>query len=154
MRPIVPGRGAAGPGTLFAVVAAHRTGQPLHAELVAVGGRFVRCAATAAVYRLLALPGGAGGVARGGIVRVPSGGAAVEVELHELPGDGVQALARVLPEPLAIEPVQLASGSPAVGIICRRRPVGALDITEHGSWPAYLAARDPVSGRTTSTAAG
>jgi allophanate hydrolase len=97
MRPIVPGRGAAGPGTLFAVAAAHRIGQP---------------------------------------------------------GDGVQTLARVLPEPLVIGPVQPASGSPAVGISCRRRPAAALDITEHGSWPAYLAARDPVSGRTTSTAAG
>jgi hypothetical protein len=124
---------------LFAVAAAHRVGQPLNPELVALGGRFVRSATTAPVYRMIALPAGGAGVARGGIVRVPAGGAAIEVELHQLPRSGVDGLAGALPAPLAIGTVELAGGPDEIGIVCTFAPNGALDISAHGSWPAYLA---------------
>lgn len=122
--------------TLLAVVAAHRTGLPLHHELVALGAVPVRCAWTAPVYRLVALAGP--GVRRGGLVAVVAGGAAVEVELHELPAVALVALR--LPEPLTLGPVELTDG-PVTGIVCTTAPPGAVDVTEHGSWPAYLAAR-------------
>jgi hypothetical protein len=134
------GRKAASPSAsdlLLAVVAAHRTGQPLHPQLVALGGRFVRSAVTAPLYRLLALPGG--DVERGGILRVGTGGAAIDVELHQLPGTSVTALLAVLPEPLAIGRVQLADGASVQGLVCAYRPDGAVDVSRHGSWPAYLA---------------
>lgn len=121
---------------LFAVVAAHRTGQPLHHELVAVGARFARRARTAPVYRLIALPGP--GVLRGGIVAAPAGGTNIEVELHLLPAAAVGAFASRLPAPLAVGPVELVDGC-ALGIVCVRAPAGAHDISTHGSWPAYLA---------------
>jgi allophanate hydrolase len=126
---------------LLGVVAAHRTGQPLHPQLVALGGRFVRTATTAPLYRLLALPGP--GVARGGLMRVDGDtghdGAGVEVELHALPLPALGSLVEVLPPPLAVGRIGLDDASWVVGMICTHRPAGALDVTEYGSWPAYLA---------------
>lgn len=121
----------------LAVVAAHRTGFPLHGELVALGARPARVTVTAPCYRLVALPGP--GVARGGIVRVPDGGCAVEVELHDLPVAGLGLLLAALPAPLAIGRVELVDGS-ELGIVCTALPPGAVDVSEWGSWPAYLAA--------------
>jgi hypothetical protein len=127
---------APGPAqVLLAVTAAHRTGQPLHPELVALGGRFERRVRTAPHYRMLALPGS--GVRRGGIVRTDDGGTAVEVELHRMPITALGALLCSLPAPLAIGRVELADG-PALGILCAAHPADAIDISEHGSWPAYL----------------
>ncbi|MHA6780578.1 allophanate hydrolase-related protein [Pseudonocardia saturnea] len=122
-------------GVLLAVVAAHRTGQPLHPELAALGARFERCAHTAPVYRLVALPGP--GVPRGGLVAVDDGGAAVEVELHRIPVAAIGELVCALPAPLGVGPVELVGG-PVLGIVCLCRPPGALDVSAHGSWPAYL----------------
>jgi hypothetical protein len=136
------GRSAGAGSRLFAVVAAHRVGQPLHPEILALGGCFVRSVLTAAVYRMIALPGA--GVARGGIVRVQTGGAGVEVELHLLPVGAADVLAGALPDPLAVGEVVLADGTPVDGIVCTRAPAGALDITEHISWPGYLLATAPA----------
>jgi hypothetical protein len=121
---------------LLAVVAAHRTGHPLHHELVALGARFERRSRTAPTYRLIALPGP--GVPRGGIVAVPVAGVEIEVELHRLPRAAVGTLLAALPSPLAIGPVELVDGA-ALGILCAATPPGARDISAHGSWPAYLA---------------
>jgi allophanate hydrolase len=120
---------------LLAVVAAHRTGQPLHPELTALGARFERCAHTAPVYRLVALPGP--GVPRGGLVAVDDGGAAVEVELHRIPVAAIGELVCALPAPLGVGRVELV-GDAVLGIVCLSRPPGALDVSAHGSWPAYL----------------
>ena len=124
--------------TTLAVVAAHRSGQPLHHELVALGACPVRCAWTAPRYRMIALPGP--GVLRGGIVAVPAGGASVEVELLSLPTAALAAVGRSLPAPLAVGPVDLTDGT-LTGIVCASAPPGALDISGYGSWPAYLASR-------------
>lgn len=126
-----------GTTTVFAAVAAHRTGQPLHHELVALGARPVRCVRTAPIYRLIALPGP--GVLRGGIVAVSEGGVAVEVELHRIRASALAVLGRSLPAPLAIGRVQLV-GRAVPGIVCLSEPAGAIDISPHGSWPAYLTA--------------
>jgi len=136
------GRAEPAGSTLFAVVAAHRTGQPLHQEISALGARFVRRAWTAPVYRLIALPGP--GVLRGGIVAAPSGGTAVEVELHRLPGAAIGALRRLLPPALAVGPVELARGGTVPGLVCVAEPAGALDVSAHGSWPAFLLATTGV----------
>ena len=119
----------------LAVVAAHRTGQPLHPELLALGARFDQVAWTEPVYRMIALPGP--GVPRGGIVAVASGGASVEVELHDIPTAALGELIFALPAPLAIGRVRLI-GATAWGIVCGSPPPGATDITRYGSWPRYL----------------
>ncbi|GAA1843677.1 hypothetical protein GCM10009836_23810 [Pseudonocardia ailaonensis] len=124
---------------LLGVVAAHRRGQPLHEELLALGAVFARTDRTAAVYRLLALDGG--GVPRGGLVRVTAGGASVEVELYRMPVPAVGRLVVSLPAPLAVGSLVLDSGRSAYGIVCESWVTAtARDVTEHGSWPAYLAA--------------
>ncbi|ALE81879.1 allophanate hydrolase-related protein [Pseudonocardia sp. HH130629-09] len=120
----------------FAVVAAHRRGQPLHHELLALGARFRAVRVTAPEYRLLALDGD---VPRGGLLRVGAGGAAIEVEVFDLPAAAPAGL--VLPAPLARGRVLLDDGDPVAGIVCTTATPGARDVTEHGSWPAYLAAR-------------
>lgn len=142
-----PGRGAAqaaplSPETvLVAVVAAHRRGQPLNPELVALGASFEREAVTAPVYRMIALPGA--GVLRGGIVTSAGGGSSIGVELHRIPTATVGTLILALPSWLAIGHVQLTDGA-ALGMVCVGEPEGALDISEHGSWPAFLAAHVPA----------
>lgn len=125
----------------FAVVAAHRTGQPLHGELVELGGRFVRSAWTSPRYRLVALPGP--GVPRGGIVAVPADGVSVEVEVHLLPVTAIGTLVQRLPAPLAVGSIDLTDG-PALGILCAGSPAGAQDVSAFGSWPAYLRAAAPL----------
>jgi hypothetical protein len=121
----------------LAVVAAHRTGQPLHAELVGLGARSVGVAVTAPVYRLVALPGP--GVARGGIVAVGPGGHAIEVELHEVPTTALGDLLMTLPAPLALGRIRLREGE-TLGMVCTSAPADAVDVSAWGSWPAYLAA--------------
>lgn len=121
----------------LAVVAAHRTGQPLHPELVTLGARFSGVTRTAPVYRLVALPGP--GVPRGGLVAVGAGGHAIEVELHEVPTVGVGALLAGLPAPLALGRVQLPVGE-VMGVVCASAPAEAVDVSAWGSWPAYLEA--------------
>jgi allophanate hydrolase len=119
---------------LLAVVGAHRTGQPLHAELAAHGAVPIGPMWTAERYRLFALTGG-----RPGLVRVDSGGAAVEVELHRIPTAGLGSLLVEVPAPLGLGRVELADGSEVVGFLAESYAVaGAPDITDHGSWPAYL----------------
>ncbi|WP_300007825.1 hypothetical protein [Pseudonocardia sp.] len=127
---------APGPAeVLLAVTAAHRTGQPLHPELLALGAHFERRAHTAPRYRMLALPGP--GVRRGGIVATAHGGTALEVELHRMPTCALGTLLCALPAPLAIGRIELVDGT-VLGILCTGHPAGAVDVSSHGSWPAYL----------------
>lgn len=145
MTATVPGRGAAAaaaphrPGTvLLAVVAAHRTGLPLHPELLALGASAAGVAHTAPAYRLVALPGP--GVDRGGLVPVGAGGVSIEVELHRIAVDALGRLLCALPAPLAMGRIELAGGS-TLGLMCTGVPPGAVDVSAHGSWPAYLSSR-------------
>lgn len=122
---------------LLAVVGAHRTGQPLHPELAACGAVPVGPTWTAERYRLFALKGG-----RPGLVRVHSGGAAVEVELHRIPTEGLGSLLVGVPAPLGLGRVELADGSTVVGFLAESYALaGEPDITGYGSWPAYLDAQ-------------
>ena len=122
----------------LAVVAAHRTGQPLHAELVGLGARAVGVGVTAPTYRLVALAGP--GVPRGGLVDVGPGGHAIEVELHEVPTAALGDLLTALPAPLALGRVRLRERE-VLGMVCTSAPAGAVDVSAWGSWPAYLAGR-------------
>jgi hypothetical protein len=126
-----------GDDVLLAVVAAHRTGQPLHSELVALGAR-VREPGVDRAEVSADGPARAGGAARG-IVPAVCDGSAVEVELHRMPTGAVGALVCALPWPLAVGRVELEDG-PTPGIVCTAMPAGAVDVSDHRSWPAYLAA--------------
>jgi allophanate hydrolase len=136
--PVAPTEPGGGPARIrLAVVAAHRTGHPLHHQLAELGAQLVATSATAPVYRLLAL--GGQGVARGGIVWAGPAGATVEVEVHDLPLARLGSFVAALPPPLAVGRVALADSSWVLGLLCSHVPDDAHDVTEYGSWPRYLA---------------
>ncbi|MDQ6805280.1 MAG: allophanate hydrolase, partial [Actinomycetota bacterium] len=76
-----------------------------------------------------------------GLVRVRDGGVAVEGELWALPAAHLGSFLAALPAPMALGQVTLGDGRDVVGFLCEAAALeGAPDISEHGSWPAYVAA--------------
>ncbi|MEU7864078.1 allophanate hydrolase [Nonomuraea sp. NPDC049141] len=123
----------------LAVVGAHLSGQPLNHQLTERGASLVVTTTTASAYRLYALPTTP---PKPGLVRTAEGGAPIEVEVWELPPDGLGDLLAGIPRPLALGQVELADGSTVTGFVCTPEGLaGATDITAHGGWRAYLAAR-------------
>jgi allophanate hydrolase len=125
-------------GIPLLVVGAHRYGQPLHHQLEERGARGLGVVRTAPAYRLYAL---ATDPPKPGLVRVASGGVAVEGELWGLPAAALGSFLAALPAPMALGQVTLEDGRDVVGFQCEPAVLdGAPDISEHGSWLAYLAA--------------
>ena len=129
----------------LAVVGAHLTGQPLNHQLTERGARHVATVRTAPSYKLYAL---ATEPPKPGLVRSDADGAAIEGELWELSPAALGTFVAALPAPMALGPVGLDDGRTVVGFGCEPAALDAArDITAHGSWPAYLAARTgPVRG--------
>ena len=124
---------------LLAVVGAHLSGEPLNHQLTDGGGELVRAARTAPVYRLHALPGTT--PPKPGLVRVPEGGAAIEVEVWALSPAAFGTFVARVPAPLCIGSVELEDGSRVSGFLCEgHAAIGAPDISSHGGWRAYLRA--------------
>lgn len=122
----------------LAVVGAHLSGLPLNGQLLAAGGRLERQAQTASEYRLFALAGG--DPPRPALMRVASGGVAIEVEVWRLPPRGFAEVVSAVRAPLAIGRVVLADGAEVAGFVGEPRAFeGALDISDFGGWRAYLA---------------
>jgi allophanate hydrolase len=123
---------------LVAVCGAHMTGLPLNPQLTSRGARLRETTVSAPLYRFYALPGGA--VARPGMVRVAEGGAAIELEVWELPASTFGSFVDGIPAPLGIGKVVLADGRQVPGFVCEGVATeGALDITHLGGWRAHLA---------------
>ena len=121
-----------------AVCGAHLQGQPLHHQLADRGARLVARTRTAPCYRFYALSGE--GPRRPGLVRVAEGGAAIEVEVWELPQTQFGSFVAGIPAPLGIGRTLLADGTEVPGFICEPAGVsGATDITRWGGWRAWLA---------------
>jgi allophanate hydrolase len=73
------------------------------------------------------------------MVRVAQGGAAIELEVWELPATEFGGFVAGIPAPLGIGKVELADGSIVPGFLCEGFAVdGAKDITRLGGWRAYL----------------
>jgi allophanate hydrolase len=93
---------------------------------------------TAADYRLFALRGGP--LDRPGLIRVPAGGASIEVEIWALPLEQMGSFVTGIPAPLGLGRVKLQDGAEVSGFICEgHAATGAADITRFGGWRAYLA---------------
>jgi allophanate hydrolase len=136
--PMLPA--AAEPDTLAAdetalfCVGAHMSGLPLNQQLTALGGRFLRAASTAPVYRFYALGN------RPGLVRADHG-AAIDGEVWALPTTAIGTLLAQVPAPLGFGTVTLADG-PCLGFLAEAAAVsGAEDITGYGGWRGWLAAK-------------
>jgi allophanate hydrolase len=128
---------ASAPTLAIAVVGAHLSGLPLNSQLTERGATLRSAMHTAAHYRLYALPGTR--PPKPGMVRVAKGGAALAVEVWELPRDAVGSFLALIPAPLGLGSVELADGSRVHGFLCEAHALeGAVDITAHGGWRAYL----------------
>ena len=125
------------PSVRLAVAGAHLSGQPLNHQLTDRGARLVTTTTTAPHYRLFALDTEP---PKPGLVREADGtGAAIEIEVWELPPVGFAAFVATLPHPMAIGPVTLADGTEVSGFGCEPMALdGALDITASGGWRAHL----------------
>ena len=120
-----------------AVVGAHLTGMPLNHQLTSRHAVFVEKTATAGDYRLYALANTT--PRKPGLVKADSG-AAIEVELWDVPVTAFGAFVAEIPAPLGIGTLELADGRLVKGFICEPRGLeGARDITAFGGWRAYLA---------------
>ncbi|MDO9433851.1 allophanate hydrolase [Hydrogenophaga sp.] len=135
--------GTAGTGTVrLAVCGAHLSGLPLNHQLTSRGARLLATPPSAAEYKLYALAGGP--VQRPGMVRVTEGGAAIALEVWEVPAALFGSFVAGIPAPLGIGKVKLADGSEVPGFICEGLGIhGATDITHFGGWRAWLAADAP-----------
>ena len=120
-----------------AVCGAHMSGLPLNKGLTERGGRLVRACRTASNYRLFALPGGPPD--RPGLIRAEVG-AAIEVEVWEMPLAVFGGFVAGIPAPLGIGTIELEDGMRVKGFLCDSHATkGARDITEFGGWRKYLA---------------
>jgi allophanate hydrolase len=123
----------------LAVCGAHMEGLALNRQLRDRGAYFLRRTHTTADYRLFALPGTP---SRPGMMRVPSGGAAIEVEIWALPARQLGSFVTDIPAPLGLGRVALRDGAAVCGFLCEAyAATGAADITRYGGWRAYLTAQ-------------
>jgi len=123
-----------------AVCGAHLSGLPLNWQLTQRGGRLIGAVRSAPEYRFYALAGGP--PLRPGMVRVASGGAAIEMEIWELPAREFGSFVAGIPAPLGIGKVKLADGSQVSGFVCDSAGLeGAEDITHFAGWRSWLASR-------------
>lgn len=124
-------------GIQLAVVGAHLRGQPLNAQLCALGGGFVRQTRTAPCYRLYVLPESE--PAKPGLVRSEQG-VAIELEVWSLTEAAFGRFVAAVPGPLGIGNVTLEDGEVVKGFLCEEIAVReALEISRFGGWRAYLA---------------
>jgi allophanate hydrolase len=121
--------------TALLCIGAHMGGLTLNHQITLLGGRFVRAAATAPMYRLYALGN------RPGMLRAADG-AAIAGEIWALPTASIGALLAQVPPPLGFGMVELHDG-PCLGFIAEAAGVtDAPDITRFGGWRAWLRASE------------
>jgi allophanate hydrolase len=120
----------------LAVCGAHMSGLPLNHQLTERGARLARRCRTAADYRLYALTEFS--PPRPGMLRAEAG-AAIEVEVWDVPAAALGSFIDGIPEPLGIGTVTLEDGQQVKGFLCEARATqGARDITDLGSWRRFI----------------
>ena len=134
-----PAQPAALPGYVrLAVVGAHLRGMPLNHELTSARARFVRATRTAADYRLYALEGTV--PPKPGLARVQRGGAAIEIEIWDMPVEAFGAFVAKIPSPLGIGTLRCEDGEQVKGFLCETYALEtSRDISELGGFRAYMA---------------
>ena len=123
--------------TLLAVNGTLMRGLELNPNLLAAGAEFVREDCTVASYRLYSIND-----RHPGMVRVPTDGVFVAVEVWSVPPQGLASILLKEPPGLCIGKVSLVSGAEMLGVVAE--PIlceGQRDISEFGGWRAYCAAR-------------
>ncbi|EXU74395.1 allophanate hydrolase [Erwinia mallotivora] len=123
-----------------AVVGAHLSGMPLNHQLTRRDAVKVEETQTAACYRLYALADthpAKPGLAKG------SDGAAITVELWDIPLARFGEFVAEIPPPLGIGTLELADGRLVKGFICEPAALAeATDITASGGWRNWLSRKE------------
>lgn len=123
-----------------AVVGAHLRGMPLNFQLTTRRAVFVEATETAASYRLYALANTQ--PAKPGIARRESG-AAIQVELWDIPLARFGEFVAEIPAPLGIGSLELGDGRWVKGFICEPAALtDATDITDFKGWRNWIASRE------------
>lgn len=135
------GQPAGGSLTTLVVVGHHLSDQPRSADLTDRGGVLVSRTSTAPSYRLLRV---GDVIPVPALVRVDTGGAAIEVETWLLPAAGLAEVLSAAADSVCLGRVLLADGAAEIGFVADAAVLAdptALDITRFGGWRAYLAAQ-------------
>jgi allophanate hydrolase len=121
-----------------AVVGAHLSGMPLNHQLIERGASLSEVTTTSADYKLFALPDAT--PPKPGLLRVqPAGGAAIQVEIWNMPLSEYGSFVSLIPSPLGIGTLTLIDGRSVQGFLCEPCALNrAQDITHWGGWRAYL----------------
>ena len=125
----------------LAVVGAHLSGLLLNVQLTERGATLREATHTAPHYRLFALPNTR--PPKPGLLRVNDGerGAAIAVEVWDVPIDAVGSFLALIPPPLGLGSVELTDGSWVHGFLCEPHALAsARDVTAFGGWRAFLRA--------------
>jgi gamma-glutamylcyclotransferase (GGCT)/AIG2-like uncharacterized protein YtfP len=123
-------------GVLLAVNGTLMRGLELNGNLLRAGARFVCEARTAPEYRLWSIAD-----VHPAMLRAAAGGAAIALELWELPPAAIAAILQSEPPGLSIGKVKLQDGSEVLGVLGEPWLCEAgREITAHGGWVQYLAA--------------
>ncbi|MCY9661388.1 allophanate hydrolase [Paenibacillus chondroitinus] len=118
--------------TLVAVCGLHMRGYPLEKQMLGCGARFIREDETAAKYSLVKLPTTP---AKPGLVKREQGGAAIALEVWEMPLEAFGGFVAAIPAPLGIGKVELRDGTEVPGFVCEAyAAAGAEDVTALGGW--------------------
>ena len=117
------------------------SGLPRNSELKGMGASFLRSTFTRPDYRLFALPGTL--PPRPGVLPVARGqGVGIEAEVWSLEPSAFGAFCANLAKPCTMGTVALADGTEVKGCLVDAAAVEtATDVSEYGSWRAFLAAR-------------
>lgn len=123
--------------TILAVAGAHMRGLPLNGQLTSRGARFIEETFTAPSYRLFTFRDGA--LDKPGLVRSPQGGASLSLELWDLPEAAWGGFQALIPHPLGLSQIELATGEWVTGFVMEASHIPrCTEITLHGSWRTYL----------------
>lgn len=125
-----------------AVCGAHMEGLPLNKDMLAHGAQLKLRTKTAPIYRMYHLPGAGPRPPRPGLVRTPENGAAIELEVWDMPESALGSFFATIKPPLGLGWVELEDGSAVCGFVCEAAATSPeSDITKHGGWRAWMAAQ-------------
>ena len=124
----------------LAVVGAHLSGMPLNHQLTSRDAVLVEQTLTTPRYNLYALPGTV--PPKPGLAQVSTDGAAIIVELWDIPLARFGEFVAEIPAPLGIGNLSLTDGRSVKGFICEPYALdGARNITSFGGWRAFIASQ-------------
>lgn len=119
------------------VCGAHLQGLPLNWQLSERGAKLQHSGKTSASYRMYVIDGE---IQRPGLVRDDNNGAAIEIEIWQMPATEFGSFVAGIPAPLGIGKVETSDGRWLPGFICEPCALtGAREITQLGGWKAYVA---------------